>query len=89
MALGAQHGDVLRLVLRQGLTVVAVGLLTGLLLALGATRLIAGMLFGVSPTDPMAFGVTSAVLALVAFGATLIPAMCAVTINPILAIRHD
>ncbi len=89
MALGAQHGDVIRLVLRQGLTIVAVGLLTGLLLALGATHLIARMLFGVSPTDPTAFGVTSAVLALVAFGATLIPAMRAVTINPILAIRNE
>lgn len=89
MALGAQHRDVLRLVLRQGLTVVGVGLLAGLLLAFGATRLVAGMLFGVTPTDPMAFGVTSAVLALVAFGATLIPALRAISVSPILAIRYE
>ena len=89
MALGAQHGDVLRLVLRQGLTVVGVGLVAGLLLAFGTTRLVAGMLFGVTPTDPTAFGVTSAILALVAFGATLIPALRAVSINPLLAIRYE
>jgi predicted permease len=89
MALGAQQADVLRLVLRQGLTVVGVGLAVGLLLALAATRLLAGMLFGISPTDPMAFGFTAAVLALVAFGATLIPALRAISIPPILAIRYD
>ncbi|HKH43479.1 MAG TPA: ABC transporter permease [Thermoanaerobaculia bacterium] len=89
MALGAQQRDVLRLVLRQGLTVVGVGLLAGLLLAFGATRLVAGMLFGVTATDPMAFGVTSAVLALVALGATLIPALRAISVSPLLAIRYE
>ena len=89
MALGAQHRNVLSLVLRQGLIVVGAGLLAGLLLAFGATRLVANLLFGVTPTDPMAFGVTSALLALVAFGATLIPAMRAMSVNPIIAIRTD
>jgi predicted permease len=89
MALGAQQRDVLRLVLRQGLLVVGVGLLAGLVLAFGATRLVAGMLFGITPTDPMAFGVTSAILALVAFGATLVPALRAISISPILAIRYE
>jgi predicted permease len=89
MALGAQHAHVLRLVLKQGLTLVGAGLIAGLLLALGATRLIGGMLFGVTPTDPMAFGVTFTVLVVVAFGATLIPALRAITIPPILAIRYD
>ena len=89
MALGAQHAHVLRLVLRQGLTVVAAGLVAGLVLAFAATRLIGGMLFGVTPTDPMAFGVTFAVLAVVAFGATLIPALRAISIPPILAIRYE
>jgi predicted permease len=89
MALGAQQRDVLRLVLRQGLTVVGAGLLAGLLLAFGVTRLIANMLFGVTPTDPLAFSVTSALLALVAFGATLIPALRATSVNPIIAIRTD
>ncbi|HYU33028.1 MAG TPA: ABC transporter permease [Thermoanaerobaculia bacterium] len=89
MALGAQHRDVLRLVLRQGLTVVGVGLVAGLVLAFAATRLVKGLLFGVSPTDPAAFGVTSAVLALVAFGATLIPALRAISLSPMLAIRTE
>ncbi len=89
MALGAQHRSVLNLVLRQGLTVVGAGLLAGLLLAFGVTRLVANLLFGVTPTDPVAFGVTSVLLALVAFGATLIPAMRAMSVNPIIAIRTD
>jgi len=80
---------VLRLVLRQGLTVVGSGLLAGLLLALGATRLVAGLLFGVTPTDPIAFGVTLAILTLVAFCATLVPALRAISISPLLAIRTD
>lgn len=53
------------------------------------TRLVAGMLFQVTPTNPMAFGVTSTALALVAFGATLIPALRAVSVSPILAIRYE
>jgi macrolide transport system ATP-binding/permease protein len=89
MALGAQQADVLRLVLRQGLTVVGIGLLAGLLLAFAATRLVAGLLFGVTPTDPIAFGVTLAVLTLVAFCATLVPALRATSISPLLAIRTD
>jgi len=47
------------------------------------------MLFGVTPTDPMAFGVTSTVLALAAFGATLIPALRAISVSPLLAIRYE
>jgi predicted permease len=89
MALGAQQRDVLRLVLRQGLTLVAAGLAAGLLLAFGVTRFVGGMLFGVSPTDPAAFAVTSLVLAVVAFGATLFPALRATSVQPILAIRYD
>jgi predicted permease len=89
MALGAQQRDVLRLVLRQGLTLVAVGLAAGLLLAFGVTRFVDGLLFGVSPTDPAAFAVTSLMLAVVAFGATLFPALRATAVPPILAIRYD
>jgi predicted permease len=89
MALGAQQRDVLRLMLRQGLTVVGIGLAAGLLLAFGATRLVSGLLFGVSPTDPMAFGITSAVLALVAFCATLVPSLRAISVSPLLALRYE
>ncbi len=89
MALGAQNAHVLRLVLRQGLTVVGIGLVAGLILAFATTHLLGGMLFGVKPTDPMAFGITFVVLAVVAFGATLIPALRAISIPPILAIRYE
>jgi putative ABC transport system permease protein len=89
MALGAREGDVLRLVLRQGLTLVALGMVAGLLLAAGVTRVASGLLFGVSPTDPAAFGATSAVLLLAAFAATLIPAMKAVAVTPSEALRYE
>ena len=89
MALGAQQGDVLRLVLRQGLTLVATGLAVGLALAFAVTHFAAGLLFGVSPTDPAAFGTTSVLLALAAFAATLVPALRAVSVDPLVALRYE
>jgi predicted permease len=87
MAIGARQHDVLRLILRQGLTLVAVGLGAGLLLAFGVTRFAAGLLFGVTATDPVAYGTTSAVLLLVAFAATLVPALKATSVSPSVALR--
>jgi predicted permease len=89
MALGAREGDVLGLVLRQGLTLVAAGMAAGLLLAAGLMRVASGLLFGVSATDPMAFGATSAVLLLAAFAATLVPALKAVSVPPSVALRYE
>jgi predicted permease len=87
MALGAQRGDVLGLILRQNMVSVVVGLVLGLLAAFTLSRLIASFLFGVSAADPVAFGLTSLLLAGIAFLATLLSARRAATVDPLLALR--
>jgi predicted permease len=89
MALGAQSGDVLRLVLRESLMLVAVGVLLGLIVAFAATRLLAGFLYGVSPTDPAAFIGIAALLAVVALIASLVPARRAAKVDPLVAFRYE
>jgi predicted permease len=88
MALGARRDDVLALVLRQGMTVVGLGLAAGLAVAFGITRLAAGLLFGVSPTDPMAFGLTSLLLATVALAANFVPARRATVVDPVTVLKQ-
>ena len=88
MALGATRADVLRLILRQGLRLTAVGLSIGLAIAIPVTRLMTALLFGVSPTDMPTILEVSAMLAAVALAASLIPALRAMRIDPIEAIRH-
>ena len=80
MALGAQVADVLRLVLRQGLVLTAVGLVLGLVGAFGATRLLVGFLYEVKPLDPMTFVAVVMILALVALVACWLPARRAVRV---------
>jgi ABC-type antimicrobial peptide transport system permease subunit len=87
MALGAQRGDVLGLILRQNMVSVVVGLGLGLLAAFTLSRLVASFLFGVSAADPVAFGLTSLLLAGIAFLATLLSARRAATVDPLLALR--
>lgn len=89
MALGAQSGDVVRLVLRQGMAPVFVGLCAGTVAALGIGKYVASLLFQVSPHDPMAFGTAAAMLLLVSVAACLIPARRATRVNPIDALRVD
>jgi predicted permease len=89
MAVGAQPGDVLRMVLRQGMTPVFVGLALGAVAALGIGQYMASMLFQVSPRDPLAFGTAAAMLLLVSAAACLIPARRATRVNPIDALRFD
>jgi macrolide transport system ATP-binding/permease protein len=89
MALGARSGDVLRLVLGESMTLVAVGMLLGLVAAFAATRLLSGFLYGVSPTDPAAFVGILLLLALVALAASLIPARRAAHVDPLVAFRHE
>jgi predicted permease len=74
MALGAQRADVLGIVVKEGMRLAGLGVAIGVLLAAGATRVIAGLLFGVSPLDPLAFIVMSAVFAVVALVACYLPA---------------
>jgi putative ABC transport system permease protein len=88
MALGARPADVLKLVVRQGMVVVALGLLVGLALALALSRLVANMLFGISPTDPFSFAATALVLAVSALLANLIPARRAAAVDPTVTLRY-
>ena len=89
MALGAARGNVLQLVLRQGMSLVIIGLILGILGALGVTRLLSTQLFGVEPTDPATFTLVAVGLALVALVATLVPAMRATRVDPLVALRQE
>ena len=88
MALGARSATVLRLVLRQGMLIVMVGVLLGTLASLALTRVISNLLWGVTPTDPLTFLVVLSALALVAFLACYLPARRASRIDP-LAVLND
>jgi ABC-type antimicrobial peptide transport system permease subunit len=89
MALGASRGNVLGLILGQGARVAVLGLGIGLVIALAVTRVLRSLLLDVSPTDLPTLGGVSAILALVAILASLIPAYRASRIDPIKAIRHE
>lgn len=88
-ALGAPDPAILRLVLRQGAILCAVGSVAGLLLAAGATRGLAMFLYGVSPFDPLIFAGVTVLLAGAAIAASVIPARRATQVDPIIALRAD
>jgi putative ABC transport system permease protein len=87
MALGAARGRVLGLVLGQGMTLAAGGVVIGAVAALGLTRLLANQLFDVRATDPSTFLLVGALLATIAFLATLVPALRATRVDPVVALR--
>ncbi len=89
MALGARPNDVLGLVLRQGMLLVAGGLLIGIITALFATRLVGALLVGMSPTDPATFALISLLLAVVAALAGYVPARRATRVDPMVALRYE
>jgi hypothetical protein len=89
MALGASRADVLRLVLGQGLGLLALGTALGLAGAFAATRLLQGLLYGVSATDPSTFAAGSAFLGVVALAACLEPARRAMRVDPVVALRYE
>jgi predicted permease len=89
MALGASRADVLRLVVRQGLRLTLMGVSFGLVASFAASRLIATMLFDVSPTDVVTFVAVPALLAGAALGASYLPALRATRIDPMVALRDE
>jgi ABC-type antimicrobial peptide transport system permease subunit len=89
MALGASRSSVLRLMLRQGMTLVCIGTGIGLLLSLLIGRAFSKMLFGLSPADPLSLVSASAVLILIAMLACYLPALAASRMDPIQALRED
>jgi predicted permease len=89
VALGAQRGTVISMVLRDALLLVGIGIAVGIPLTLGASRIIRSQLHGVEPTDPVAFGLALAVLAVGAVMAAPVPALRASRVAPVIALRAD
>lgn len=89
VALGAQRGHVLRMVLTQAMKIVGAGVLIGLLLSLALNRLMSSLLFSISAADPATFAGVAAVLALIAMLACYIPARRALSVDPVVALRHE
>jgi ABC-type antimicrobial peptide transport system permease subunit len=89
MALGARGADLAAMVMRQSLRLVATGVAVGVVLALGATRLLGSLLFEVAPSDPLTLTAVSALLVAVALLASWLPARRASRVNPMVALRSE
>jgi ABC-type antimicrobial peptide transport system permease subunit len=89
MALGAETGNVLALVMRQGAWLIGAGLVTGVLAALALTRFLGSLLFGISMFDPLTYGLVVLLLVAVGIAACTLPAWRATRISPVAALRHE
>ena len=89
MAMGARPSDVLKLVVRQGLMLVVIGVAMGLVGAYGVTRFLASLLYGIGPTDPATFAGVAILLTAVALLASYIPARRAAKLDPMVALRYE
>ena len=89
MALGASPAHILKLVVRYGMELAAIGMTVGLVSAMLLTRVMASLLFGVTPIDPLTFGVVLMLLGTVTFAATIVPAWRATTVAPMVALREE
>ena len=89
LALGAQPPQILKMILRQGFIIVGAGVLAGILAAAGMARLVANLLFGVTPSDPITYLTASALLAAVALVACWIPVRRAMRVDPMVALKYE
>ncbi|HLW82280.1 MAG TPA: FtsX-like permease family protein, partial [Candidatus Acidoferrales bacterium] len=89
MALGAQRGDVMRLVLREGMLLAGLGIMAGIAMSYWFGRTLSNLLYGVSPADPVTFIVVSILLTVVALMACYIPARRAMKVDPMVALRYE
>jgi ABC-type antimicrobial peptide transport system permease subunit len=89
IALGAESRQVVRMVVGEGMRIIVIAVVIGLAGSLAATRLLRSQLFGVGPTDVLTFSVVTAILALVAVLACLLPARRASRVDPMIALRTD
>jgi predicted permease len=89
MALGARREDVLRMFLSQGITLACVGAILGIVASFALARLIANLLFGVKPTDPLVFAITPVLIAAIALLASFIPAHRAMRVEPMVALKYE
>jgi putative ABC transport system permease protein len=89
MALGAGTGNVVALVMKQGMTLGGIGIIGGLIGAALVTQLMSSLLFGVSAHDAVTFGAVAVILAMAAFAATVIPAVRAARVDPMVALRQE
>jgi putative ABC transport system permease protein len=89
MALGARRHEVLALVVKQGMALALLGIAAGAMISFGMTRLISGMLFGITPTDPLTFVGVVTLLGAVAFLANYLPARRASKVDPMVALRYE
>jgi ABC-type antimicrobial peptide transport system permease subunit len=89
MALGGVRGQVIRMIVRRSILLTAVGSVIGLAIAAGVAQALTGFLYGISPADPLSFAGAAALLGVVAFVASAIPASRAASVNPVDALRAE
>ena len=89
IALGAQHSNILRMILGQGVILAGIGLAIGVGGAFALTRLLTNQLYSITPTDPATFVGVSLLLASIALVATLVPALRATRVDPVVALREE